>query len=110
MFIICVSSIQTHFAGSSVLLLGDDFVQFVENAFVPGKMKRLVPNFKKMQNMIPLIHLDKLQRRQVVSPHIFSRNADLKISDIIKFPCFHSYTSIQLTQSPDNSAFNISST
>gem|GEM_PF-4756685 len=42
--------------------------------------------------------------------HIFSRNAYLKIGNIIKFPNFHYYTSIQLSQSPDNSALSISST
>jgi hypothetical protein len=45
-----------------------------------------------------------------VSPHIFSRDAYLKIGHFIEPSCSHLYTSIQLSQSPDSSASSISST
>ena len=102
--------LHAYSVGSGGLLLCYDFVDLIEDAFVPGKVERLVSNFKQMQDMILLIPLDELKRRKIVPPHIFSCDAYLKIGDIIELPGFHLYTSIQLSQSPDNSAFSISST
>ena len=56
----CVNALSAYSMRSRSLLFGYNFIELIENAFVPGKMKRLVPNFKKMQDMILLIPFYKL--------------------------------------------------
>ena len=105
-----VNALSAYSMRSGNLLFDDDFIKLIENTFIPCKMKRLVSDFKQMQNMVQLVSLHKLHGCKIVPPHIFSRNADLIIGNIVESPHFHAYTSIQLSQSPDNSALSISST